>query len=103
MLKRGFEYLYLIASDEVGLVKIGFSEDPKRRLNELQLVSAYKLRLHASFIVPVGCGRVFEDLLHRVFSHCRTHGEWFKLLPKELEFFEEQCPFSIDLEKCLLA
>jgi len=102
MLKRGFEYLYLIACDEVGLYKIGFSEDPIRRFNELQFISAYELRLHATFMVPKGCGEVFENLLHRALAHCRTHGEWFKLAPDELAFFNQQYPFAIFMDRAEL-
>jgi len=96
------EYLYLIASDEIGLMKIGYSDSPERRFDELQRTSAYPLRLHVTFMVPSGCGRVFEELLHAALRHCRTHGEWFRLGAEELAFFDEQQPFAIPMDKVLL-
>src|SRR5690348_10828792 len=75
----GKEFLYLIASESLGLTKIGFSSDPGRRQDELQATSAFPLKLHAIFEVPKGTGPIFERLIHQTFAHKRSHGEWFLL------------------------
>lgn len=95
----GFQLIYLIAADEIGLYKIGYSDDPIRRLSELQRDSAFPLRIEATFAVFSGTGPVFEKMLHLAFAGCRTHGEWFRLGSDDLLFFEQQKPLRIEMDK----
>ncbi|WP_435191318.1 GIY-YIG nuclease family protein [Streptomyces sp. bgisy126] len=67
--------VYLIGSPESPLVKIGWSDNPERRLRHLQTGSPVPLQLLALF----EGGAVMEAALHRRFADKRRHGEWFDL------------------------
>ena len=43
------DHLYFIQSDITGMIKIGRSKDPVKRLKQLQTGNANKLKLIASF------------------------------------------------------
>jgi hypothetical protein len=65
--------LYVIEHVRLGDVKIGRSSNVEQRLKTLAQCSPAGLRvLH----VGPGLGG-YENSLHRRFSACRTHGEWF--------------------------
>ncbi|MFJ2854422.1 GIY-YIG nuclease family protein [Streptomyces rubiginosohelvolus] len=70
-------YLYLISSANSPLVKIGWSDNPERRLRDLQTGSPVSLQLLAVF----EGGAVMEAELHRRLGDKRRHGEWFDLGP----------------------
>ncbi|MFG2629960.1 GIY-YIG nuclease family protein [Streptomyces sp. NPDC048473] len=67
--------VYLIGSPESPLVKIGWSDNPERRLRDLQTGSPVPLQLLALF----EGGAVIEAALHRQLADKRRHGEWFDL------------------------
>ncbi|MFJ8855661.1 GIY-YIG nuclease family protein [Streptomyces sp. NPDC102437] len=69
--------VYLIGSAASTLVKIGWSDNPERRLRDLQTGSPLPLQLLAVF----EGGAVVEAKLHRRFADKRRHGEWFDLGP----------------------
>lgn len=69
--------VYLIGSPDSPLVKIGWSDNPKRRLRNLQSGSPVPLRLLAVY----EGGHYVEAELHRRFADKRVHGEWFDLGP----------------------
>lgn len=71
------ERVYLIGSPDSPLVKIGWSDNPKRRLRDLQAGSPVLLQLIAVF----EGGAYVEAELHRCFADKRKHGEWFDLGP----------------------
>ena len=60
------------------LIKIGWAQNARTRLIDLQLGSPERLIIIG--IMPGGNFRV-EQLLHAHFSHYRKHGEWFDLPP----------------------
>ena len=64
--------IYFIKSAN-GLVKIGKSNNPSKRLETLQVGSPVKLKL----IKTIQGGIYMETLLHNYFRSCRCHGEWF--------------------------
>lgn len=66
---------------EKGPIKIGYSDQPERRLKEMMMWSPLPLELIAS--VPGDRG--LESLLHRSFSDAKTHWEWFRPIPELLE------------------
>lgn len=67
--------LYLIRSEgRPRYLKIGISDDPERRVRDLQTGSPALLTLLAHI---TGC-KERERYLHRRFRHLRAHGEWFK-------------------------
>jgi hypothetical protein len=66
-------FVYCIRDGYKGTVKIGFSNNPNRRLQQLQTASATHLEL---------CGVIetvqsFEKFLHHVFRDRHVFGEWF--------------------------
>ena len=69
------EFVYFIAG--AGLIKIGFTTDLDRRLNEIQSLSPVRVWLIHSF--PGGYAH--ERELHRMFAPHRKWGEWFAEKP----------------------
>jgi predicted GIY-YIG superfamily endonuclease len=67
------EYVYFIQSGSNGSVKIGLSNDPERRLRQLQTGNLRELRLR--HVVPGTRGT--ENDLHVRFAPARIRGEWF--------------------------
>ncbi len=72
--KQG-DYLYFIQSSKTGMIKIGRSKHPKKRLKQLQTGNSNTLRLIASF---EGLGWR-EPSLHEDLKkwRIRRNGEWF--------------------------
>jgi hypothetical protein len=67
------DYLYFIQSDRTGMIKIGRSKDPNKRLKQLQTGNANKLKLISSF---KGMGWR-EKLIHEKLNRWSEEGEWF--------------------------
>ena len=65
--------IYFIKAEN-GLVKIGKSNKPLKRLGSLQTGSPIKLKI----VKTVFGGIYLESLIHCYFSECRKHGEWFR-------------------------
>jgi hypothetical protein len=61
----GVRWVYF--ADRDGLVKIGYSADPHRRVDQLG----------ARLLAVMPGGSVMERLMHRRFAEYRSHGEWF--------------------------
>lgn len=67
---QGFVYF----AEAEGSIKIGWSSDVARRLEELQTGNPRKIRLLGAF--P---GTMHDEAaLHRKFGHLRLEGEWFR-------------------------
>lgn len=73
-------WVYFIRGGD--FIKIGWSQDPDRRRNDLSTGSPFKLEVIGK--VP-GSGED-EQSFHRAFSHLRTNGEWFEASPELLAF-----------------
>lgn len=67
-------YVYFIQSGTRGLVKIGLSRDPRRRLKTMQTTSAELLTL----LGMIEGDEATEQLWHRKWHALRVHGEWFR-------------------------
>lgn len=78
--------IYLI-NDNESRYKIGFSNNPKSRLKQLQTggASVYDL------VYEIECKNAtkVEKTLHRYFSYCRKNGEWFELKYEDVKSFPE--------------
>ena len=59
--------------DSIERIKIGFSNDPQKRLGELQTGSSNSLRLIGS----IPGGKDLESKLHSDFAHLKLKNEWF--------------------------
>jgi len=66
-------YVYFISG--AGLIKIGHSENPVKRLAEIQRYSPVALCL----VAVIEGGQSLEKELHKDFADGRSHGEWFNL------------------------
>ncbi len=74
------KYVYVII-DGSGATKIGISDDPKKRLMELQVGSSIKLVLAYSIAVPYALASRIESQIHRSMKHLHLSGEWFFIDP----------------------
>lgn len=76
-------FLYIISASEAGPVKLGFSQDPEKRLRQLQTASPLPLRLfHVEEVEPDRV-KIAEKALHRIIGHKRVKGEWFDVSVEE--------------------
>lgn len=75
-------YVYFIQADENGPIKIGFtSDDPKKRLSQLQTANPATLKLLGAI-----CGTTAKEReLHTALAEWRMQGEWFQSHPTVLE------------------
>lgn len=74
---------YAIKDLETGLIKLGHSSDPSKRIATLQTGSAGELKLIRTF------DKISEEALHAYFADKRIRGEWFEIaegdLPEDTE------------------
>jgi hypothetical protein len=75
-------FVYFIADDAGGPVKIGQSKAPIERLTALQTSYPYRLRL----LAQASGAQLQEVQLHARFAHLRLLGEWFRPDPELLSF-----------------
>lgn len=70
--------------------KIGMSDDVHRRVAAIRTSMPF---VQVNIVHYFRCHRVskVEGALHKLFSHKRLGGEWFKLSPKEVEWFKALC------------
>lgn len=71
---QGSDMIYFIRAVNSGTIKIGVSNDPKRRLDSMQTGSPEPLELLG--VLPGGMDE--EKRLHQKFARSRIHGEWFR-------------------------
>lgn len=73
-------YVYVISGDH-GRQKIGSSDEPPRRIKELQTGSPYKLRFEFIGEAENDAGGVVEVEAQFILAQHRTVGEWFVVPP----------------------
>jgi len=76
-----------------GLIKIGQSGDPDRRLRDLQTMSPIPIDM----VLVLDGMAASEGALHEWFADSRTHGEWFRptdRLLDAIEFLTETRPMA---------
>ena len=75
-------YIYLIGNKEMGIYKIGMSQQPKERYKAFQT----KLPFEVKIIHQIGVDDMTkaEKRLHNYFNQKKTHGEWFQLDEQEV-------------------
>jgi hypothetical protein len=77
------QFVYFIQSGDA--VKIGISNDPKRRMVDLAYYNPVALELLGVLDGDVA----LERYLHDKFDKHRIRGEWFKLAPEILEYIRQ--------------
>ena len=98
--KEGF--VYYIQEEMDGNIKIGWSEDPIKRLQQHQTSNSSELRM----LVYVKGSPDYEKEIHRKFQTSKTTGEWFKpdkrllvhIEKERSKFFEIVQKLSTDYE-----
>lgn len=74
-------YLYVICDDYNDLCKIGYSEDPDRRVAELNVGNPHQLRVAHRVRVDDDRVRLLESKIHFELGPYRERGEWFRVTP----------------------
>lgn len=87
-------YVYCIEAVGTGLVKIGSSTNPTKRLAQLQSISPVPLRIK---YVTHG-GELRERELHRRLAGYRRHGEWFEACREVARAMAEAPPANWESE-----
>ena len=98
--KEGF--VYYIQEELDGNIKIGWSDDPIKRLQQHQTSNSSELRM----LVYVKGSQEYERQIHSKFQTSKTTGEWFKpdkrllvhIEKERSKFFEIVQKLSIDYE-----
>ena len=80
---REGEYVYLIQESVSKTIKIGYTNNPNRRLTEFKI----QLPFEIEHIHTIRCakGRETEKLLHQHYRKKRVNGEWFHLSDQDVE------------------
>lgn len=90
MSEHDTQKVYVI-QHELGPVKIGIAENPRKRLGDLQVSSPFELKVRQT--ATVTNAQAVERYLHTRFAGYYIRGEWFDL-PPELRDFD--IPTNID-------
>ena len=69
--------VYFIGNKEVGLVKIGYSNNPHKRLEQLKSGCPFPIKVLGMILCQDA--EALERVYHRKYKHLRTHGEWFNI------------------------
>ena len=67
-------FVYFIQAGKDGPIKIGYSDDPLARLEDLQTAHHEQLRL----LMTIADNGTMEMQLHERFADLRIRGEWFR-------------------------
>jgi hypothetical protein len=94
-------FIYVIAavhSECTGPVKLGLSNDPDRRVRQLQ--TGHAEELHVFYRQPVEQDKVhlYERMLHRDNRHHRLRGEWFNMTVEHAICYVKLVLIEYDLE-----
>lgn len=71
-------FLYCI-SDNTGHCKFGYSNDPHKRLKQLQTGNIHTLTLLHTIPVPKQQVKILESKLHKEINYKKIKGEWFNI------------------------
>ena len=82
--KKLNSFVYFIQGENGGPIKIGLSQDVKKRLYALQIGHPDNLVV----LVDIPGDEVVELEMHKKFDDCRLRGEWFKPTDRLLAFIK---------------
>lgn len=87
------DYLYFVVARKAGMLKIGRTEDLKRRLIQLNYEGPLPVRepleLFGFVRLTRDAAQIWEVLMHRFFAPDRIKGEWFWFTPRVEEFLAD--------------
>lgn len=75
-------FIYAIGTKS-DLQKIGYSDNPEKRLKQLQTGNPEQLYLHHTISIVSSRARLVEQFIHSQINYKRTKGEWFRMSPEE--------------------
>jgi hypothetical protein len=81
--------IYFIKNITTGHIKVGFTDDPQKSLQELQAGSTDKLEL----IKTIEGDEAAEAALHEEFAAVEVDGKWFKPVVHLIEFIARSTLF----------
>lgn len=68
-------WVYFLLAKDTGMVKIGKTTSPKKRITCLRTMSPVKLEV----VALVRAHDYHEAMIHKALSKYRAHGEWFRM------------------------
>lgn len=71
-------YIYVIG-EQCPPYKIGITNNPDRRLKNLQTGHPKKLTIHYTESIPENKVKELEQIIHKTIGHKRLVGEWFDI------------------------
>lgn len=80
--KEEFGFVYFMVNFQHKLCKIGFSNNPEKRLKEVQTGCPFELTIHKVVKGDIQMERTF----HKIYKEYKSNGEWF-FIKGELERF----------------
>lgn len=86
--KKETDKLLYLAESSTGLLKIGISTSPTKRVRQLTTASGVQVELLGVWDVELNA-RVVEKRMHKIFEDFRLEGEWFSKNSFTLEEFED--------------
>lgn len=102
-------FVYFIYNEYTKLTKIGCSNNPFKRINQLKTMFKNNfglpdaLELKAIIYVPDGKMYELESYYHNLFKSKETYGEWFKLTKKDLnKIVEDFSPIINEYDNSVL-
>lgn len=73
-------FVYVISIDDLGLSKIGISDNPAKRLRQLSTGSPFRMRIALTLSIPGrDLARSIERAFHKETGPLRLNGEWFEI------------------------
>jgi hypothetical protein len=84
---EGTGYVYFIEAVGLSRIKIGYSDDPEKRLRQLATGSPISLRIFAR----MPGNQVMEREIHARFAHLKVDNEWFHFTDDIRTYIEKNC------------
>lgn len=78
-------FIYFVQHENGGPIKIGRSQSPSKRIEQLQCSSSGRLKVLCCIPAPVS----FELKIHQRFATLRVHREWFQPSPGLRKFIRQ--------------
>jgi hypothetical protein len=86
-ISQGAGYVYFIEAIGLSRLKIGYSDDPEKRLRQLTTGSPVSLRIYAR----MPGNQAMEREIHARFSHLKVDNEWFHFTDDIRTYIEKNC------------
>jgi len=80
--------LYIIHAKNTDFYKVGVTNDPLSRLNQISTASPYPLIELKNYVLPSHCVYFYEKEIHDIFELKRKNGEWFELNEKDIALID---------------